>query len=176
MFALRGNAALSFATGALGVRMDPYMAFNFLVEIEGLVIGGFRDVSGLESSIEVQEVAEGGRNGYLHKLPGPTRYPNLVLSKGLTDIDGLWSWYDDVSRGIIVRRNVTLMVLDARRMPAMWWDIRGALPVKWTGPTFNAASGSEVAVESIELVHKGIAKPFENAALLAARAAFSMAT
>jgi len=170
-----GSAALGLVTGALGVRMDPYMAFNFLVEIEGLVIGGFQKVSGLESSIELKEYVEGGLNGYAHKLPGARRYPNLVLHKGLTDIDALWNWYDNVSRGIIIRRNITLMVLDSRRAPAMWWDIREALPVRWSGPTFNAGSGHEVAAESIELVHRGIVKPPENSLLLATRAAISIA-
>jgi phage tail-like protein len=170
MVAFGGNIALTAVTGALGIRSDPYMGFNFLVEIEGLLVGGFRNVSGLESSIDVYDYTEGGVNGYQHKLPGATRYPNLVLSKGLTDGDGLWGWYDEVSRGKIIRRNVTIMVLDAQRIPAMWWDIREALPVKWTGPTFNAASGNEVAIESMELVHKGITKPPENTILRVARA------
>jgi phage tail-like protein len=142
----------------VGARQDPYMAFNFLVEIHGLVVGGFREVKGLESHVEVKEYAEGGLNGHIHKIPGETRYPSLVLSRGMTDVDTMWSWYDSVSRGVITRRNATLMLLDAKRMPVMWWDIRDALPVKWTGPSFDATRSSEVAIESIELVHRGITK------------------
>src|SRR5689334_3242001 len=66
------GAALSLGGGALGVRQDPYMAFNFLVEINGLLAGGFRDVKGLESHVEVKEYAEGGLNGYIHRIPGET--------------------------------------------------------------------------------------------------------
>lgn len=163
------NAVFTAATGALGVRSDPYLSFNFLVEIEGLVAGGFREVRGLESNVEIKEHAEGGVNGFLHKIPGERRYPALVLTRGLTDLDVLWSWYDDVSRGLIRRRNVTIMLLDGRRLPVMWWDIEKALPVKWTGPTFDATRGAEVAVESVELVHRGIGKPALNSALSAAR-------
>jgi phage tail-like protein len=169
------NAVFAATSGALGVRLDPYIAYNFLVEIDGLLVGGFREVRGLESNVEVKEYAEGGVNEYLHKIPGETRYPNLVLSRGLTDLDTLWGWYDDVSRGIVKRRNATLMLLDSRRLPAMWWDVRGALPVKWTGPTFDATRGGEVAVESIELVHQGLVKPAPSRLLSASRAAGQLA-
>lgn len=165
------NAVFAAAAGALGIRLDPYVTCNFLVEIDGLLAGGFREVRGLESSIEIKEYAEGGVNGYIHKLPGETRYPNLVLSRGFTDLDTLWGWYDDVSRGVIKRRNLTLLLLDGRKLPVAWWNVRAALPVKWNGPAFNASAGSEVATESIELVHRGISKPAASRALSAVRAA-----
>lgn len=159
------------APGPLGARLDPYHGTNFFVEIDGLLAGGFREVHGLESSVEVKQYAEGGVNGFQHMLPGETRYPNLVLARGLTDLDTLWAWYDDVSRGIIRRRNVTILLLDARRLPAMWWDVRAALPVRWVGPTLHASNGNEVATESLELVHQGIVKSAASRAHSASRAA-----
>lgn len=150
--------ALAVATQKL-LRDDPYMAFNFVVEIEGLLVGGFSEVSGLESEIAVEDYQEGGLNNYVHKLPGPAKYPNLVLIHGLTDIDSLWNWYHEVSRGIIQRKNGTIMLLNRRRAPAMWWNFRQAYPVKWVGPKFNASSATEVAVEQVELVHQGLSKP-----------------
>ena len=41
------NAAFSAATSLLGIRNDPYKAYNFLIEIEGLLVGGFSEVTGL---------------------------------------------------------------------------------------------------------------------------------
>jgi phage tail-like protein len=150
--------ALTVASQKL-LRDDPYMAFSFVVEIEGLLVGGFSEVSGLESEIAVEEYQEGGLNNYVHKLPGPAKYPNLVLSHGLTDIDSLWTWYHEVSRGLIQRKNGTIILLDRRRVPAMWWNFRQAYPVKWVGPRFNASSATEVAVEQVELAHQGLSKP-----------------
>ncbi|MFP2928735.1 phage tail protein [Pyxidicoccus sp. 3LG] len=162
------NAAFAVAN-TFGVRLDPYMPYNFLVEIDGLLTGGFQEVHGLEIRTELQQYAEGGVNGYAHQIPGETRYPNLVLSHGLTDIDTLWNWYESVRRGVIQRRNMTLMVLDRQRIPVMWWDIREALPVRWAGPSFDAQQDSEVAVETVELVHKGIVKPALSKALALGR-------
>ena len=163
------NAAFSLGTNLLGIRNDPYIAFNFLVEIEGLLVGGFTEVTGLQIETEVKEYREGGLNEYVHKLAGPTRYPsNLVLKHGLTDIETLWSWHQDVTLGMIERKNGTIYLLDRQGIPAMWWDFMEAYPVKWTGPELRADSNT-VAVEAIELVHKGISKPMLSSMVSGAR-------
>ena len=150
------NASLSFGTGG---RTDPYMVFNFLVEIEGLVVGGFSEVSGLQVETVVQDYQEGGQNEYVHKLPGPARYPsNLVLKRGLTDIQTLWTWHQEVASGSITRRNGTIYLLDRQGQQAMWWNFKEACPVKWSGPELRA-DGNTVAMESIELVHRGLSRP-----------------
>jgi len=150
---------ISAGINLLGIRNDPYIAFNFLVEIEGLLVGGFTEITGLQIETEVKDYREGGLNNYIHKLAGPTRYPsNLILKHGLTDIETLWNWHQDVMQGIIKRKNGTIYLLDRQRIPAMWWDFMEAYPVKWSGPELLANSNT-VAIETIELVHNGISKP-----------------
>jgi phage tail-like protein len=136
----------------------PYQTFNFAVEIEGLLVGGFSEVSGLDSEVEVEEYREGGVNGFVHKLPVRTSYSNLVLGHGLTSLDTLWNWYYNTTLGAIQRRNGTIMLLDSRQVPVMWWNFRNALPVRWSGPAFSA-TGDEVAIESLELAHEGLTRP-----------------
>ena len=116
-------------------------------------MGGFTEVSGLESEIKMEEYQEGGVNQYVHHLPRLTKPAHLVFKTGLTDISTLWNWYDNTSQGIIHRKNGTIMLLDRKQIPVMWWNFRNALPVKWTGPDFDSSS-EQVAFESIELVHE----------------------
>ena len=169
MTSLGLNAVATIGANLLGVRNDPYMSFNFFVEIEGLIVGGFSEVSGLQIETAVEEYKEGGQNEFVHKLPGPARYPsNLTLKRGLTDIESLWSWHQDVVAGVIERKNGTIYLLDRMGIPAMWWDFKEAYPVKWSGPDLKADSGA-VAVETIELVHRGISKPALSSALGAVR-------
>jgi phage tail-like protein len=157
-----------------GVRpLPPYLTFNFAVEIEGLLVGGFTEVTGLESTIEVEEYREGGVNGFAHKLPGKTSYANLVLKHGLTGIGSLWDWYHHTTEGAIYRRNGTIMLLSARQIPVMWWNFRNALPVRWTGPTFDASS-DEVGFEALELVHEGLTKPLVGQAAAVAQGVAGM--
>ncbi|MEW6211588.1 MAG: phage tail protein [Acidobacteriota bacterium] len=152
------NAAFGLVTNLLGIRADPYQVFNFMVEIEGILAGGFSECSGLQVETETLDYREGGLNEYVHRFAGPTKYPPLILKHGLTQIDGLWSWHQDVVAGKIKRRNGTIYLLNKQRLPVMWWDFKEAFPVKWTGPELNANSGN-VAVESVELAHRGLSRP-----------------
>ena len=141
-----------------GARKDPFLGFHFVVEVEGLVVGGFSEVDGLQIEIEVQEYREGGLNEYMHRRAGPTKHPaNLVLKKGLTDVKTLWNWYWDVVQGKVERKNISVLLLDEDGNELVRWNFEQACPVKWTGPQFRA-SANEVAVESVELVHHGFTR------------------
>jgi phage tail-like protein len=141
---------------ALGDRSDPYLACNFLVEIDGLVVGGFQEVTGLQAEIEVHDYREGGLNEYIHRFAGPARYPsNLILKHGITDADTLWLWYQDVMRGAVERRNVSIVLLDSTRQEMRRWTFARACPVRWVGPELRAGT-AEVAVETLELIHRGL--------------------
>lgn len=156
------NAAFSLATNLLGERSDPYQVFNFLIEIEGILTGGFSECSGLQVETETEQYPEGGVNDYVHHFIGRTKYPPLILKHGLTQIPGLWLWYQEVAQGInqgkFERHNGTIFLLDKKRIPVMWWNFKDAFPYKWTGPEFRAESNS-VAFETVELVHRGLSRP-----------------
>jgi phage tail-like protein len=91
----------------------------------------------------------------MHRFAGATKYPPLVIKRGLTEVDGLWTWHQQVMQGNIQRKNGTIYLLDKKRDTVMRWDITEALPVKWTGPELRADSGN-VAFESVELTHRGL--------------------
>lgn len=138
-------------------RGDPYLSFRFGVEIDGILSAGFNDVIGLTLETEVQTFREGGNNLAEQQLPGTTKYPaKLNLKRGLADAHDLWKWYEDVTNGLIERRDVSILLLDSKTNEERWrWVILEAYPVKWSGPEFRANS-SEIAFESVELVHKGL--------------------
>jgi phage tail-like protein len=128
------------------------------VEIEGILAGGFSECTGLSIETEFFDFREGGQNGFVHRFAGPTKYPPLILKHGLTQIDGLWNWHQDVTKFNVSRKNGTIYLLDKMRIPVMYWNFKEAYPVKWTGPDFRADSAS-VAIESVELAHRGLSRP-----------------
>ncbi|MBI9044430.1 MAG: phage tail protein [Anaerolineaceae bacterium] len=137
-------------------RTDPYKTFNFLVEIESLVVGGFSEVSGLQAEIDVKKFREGGLNEYIHQKPGPANYPsNLVLKRGLADLVTMWDWYMEVAQGIIIRENGSIVLRDDTGKETWRWNFIQAYPVRWIGPNLRAST-AEVAVETLELVHNGL--------------------
>jgi phage tail-like protein len=141
-----------------GGRRDPYAGMRFRVQLEGLEVGGFSEVTGLEAVVETTSYREGGENSFEHKLAGPVAYPrNVTLRRGLTDSAEFWEWLDQVGLGLVVRRNLTIMLLGADGEPAMLWDCRRAFPVRWSGPELDASS-PVVAFETLELAHHGITR------------------
>lgn len=141
---------------AAGPRHDPAPDFNFLVEIDGITIAGFAECSGLSSETDVIEYREGNeRTLGVRKLPGLTRYSNVILRRGITTSRELWDWRQTVIDGQVSRRTVSITLLDPAAAPVARWTLREAWIAKWEGPRFHAR-GNEVAVESIELVHEGI--------------------
>ncbi|BAY14136.1 phage tail protein [Calothrix sp. NIES-2098] len=143
----------------VGARKDPYLAFNFLVEIGGLTVGGFSEVNGLQAELEILDYQEGGENQYIHKLPGPVRYPsNLVLKHGLTDSKTLWNWQQDAIKGTIKRFNGSIILQNSTYQEVWRWNFFKAFPARWIGPDLRANT-AEVALETLELVHHGMIQP-----------------
>ena len=151
------NAAAAAAQRYGGVEFDPFSGFNFFVEIEGILVGGFTAVDGLEFSSEVKTVREGGVNNTEHKLPGQIVYSDLILKQGVTALDPIWFWYNATLKGRIKRKNGSIYMLDDQGIPNVWYNFFNAWPSKWQGPVLDA-SQSMVASQSITLVHQGIEK------------------
>ena len=135
--------------------LDPFHVFNFFVEVEGLLVAGFSECSGLQVETEIQEYAEGGLNDYTHHFRGRTKYAPLILKRGLTLNNQLWRWHQGVIEGKFERKNGTIYLLDKTHVPITWWNFKKAFPSKWTGPELRATS-NDVAIESVELIHQGL--------------------
>jgi len=135
---------------------DPYVAFNFAVEIGGIITAGFSEVGGLQMEVEVVDYREGGRNDFVHKFGGPARYAsNLTMKRGLSASRGLWEWHQLALKGVIVRAPISVLLRSADGDEVWRWDFRDAYPVKWIGPDLRASQNA-VAIETLEFVHRGL--------------------
>jgi phage tail-like protein len=132
-------------------RRDPYLNFNFLVQIDGETAAGFREADLPEARIEVAAYREGNeRPNTIRRLPGRVEYGPLVLRRGFAGDRTLFQWWRDVADGNLDRRNVVVILRDQSGRDVARWAFRDALPTKYSGPSFRA-QGNEVAIESIEL-------------------------
>jgi phage tail-like protein len=144
------------ATGT--VDAFPYLAFRFRIEFDNVIAGGFTECAGLQVETEVEEHREGGLNEFTHKLPKGTKYGTLTLRRGFLDTTDLWDWHQSVIAGQTQqRKNLSIILLDGEGNDKIRWDVRGALPVKWSSSEFKA-DGNTVMVETLELVHHGFVR------------------
>ena len=132
----------------------PPLGFHFKVEFANL--SGeyqFQSVSGLNVELETEQIAEGGENRFKHKLPVSTRYPNLVLKRGIKTDSALTKWCRDALENFDIKpTNITISLLNENHEPLMTWNVVHAYPLKWSVSEFNAEK-SQLAIESIELAY-----------------------
>jgi phage tail-like protein len=136
-------------------RNDPYVAFNYLIEIDNMRVGGFNEVSGLDAEIEPVEYRNGDEDFVAHKLPGMRKYPNIVLKRGIIgDLEG-FNWFLAGAKGSVDRREGAIILRDERRQEVMRWKFVRGWACKYTGPSLKSDS-SAVAIESVEICHEGL--------------------
>ncbi len=129
---------------------------RFYVFVDEKPQGIFTEVSGLEVHMDVLEYEEGGNNGFVHQLPGRTKIGHITLKRGMTCSNTFLQWQMQVASGDIKRRNVSVVVFHtASGKELVRWNFDNAYPVKWSGPALDA-SGTAVAVETLELAHGGM--------------------
>lgn len=132
---------------------------RFVVEVDGEQVGWFTEVAGLEVRAQTEQVREGGVNGFVHHLPGPLTWPNLVLTRGVASDDNLLSWFNRTSgesftaSGAVERTTAAVVLVDQDGQRLRSWDLVDAIPVRWTGPRLATESG--YPTEELEVAHHG---------------------
>jgi phage tail-like protein len=137
-------------------RDDPYLNFNFLVEIEGEPAAGFNEADLPAGRIEVVAYREGtDQTSAARLLPGRVEYERLVLRRGFSGDAALFQWWRAVAEGNLDRRNVSVVLLDEKRQDVARWNLVRAWPTKYEPPSLRGL-GNDVAIETLELAHEGI--------------------
>ena len=136
-------------------RNDPFGAFRFFVEIDGIIErAGFTECTGLDSTTDAIDYRTGDMRT-VSKLPGLTRFSNIVLRRGLTRDLSLYQWRQTVVEGTPERRDGSVVLLDDDHNEVLRWNFRNGWPCKLSGPALNAKT-NEIAIESIEIAHEGL--------------------
>ncbi|HEX2927232.1 MAG TPA: phage tail protein [Ruminiclostridium sp.] len=137
-------------------KKDPVGVYRFKVEIDGLQVGGFSEVQGLEMELETEEIKEGGLNNLVHKLPKKIKFSNLIFKKGVTSNSELINWFNNCITGTVNRKNGSVTLNDSEGNPVISWIFLGAYPVKCSWSSLNAKGSQEVAIETVEFIHSGL--------------------
>ncbi len=134
---------------------DPFAAFNFLLELEGIGEATFSECTGLDTESDVIEYREGKEDITVRKLPGLKKFSNITLKRGFSASTALFDWRKSVMDGKIERKTISIILNDETGTEQLRWNLRDAWPSKWVGPELKA-SANEVAIETLELCHEGI--------------------
>jgi phage tail-like protein len=140
----------------------PFTAFKFSVEINVLDVASrvcnaaFAECDGLEMTMDVKTIREGGNNGRQIRLSGPLNFAQLTLKRGMTTSYDLWDWFSAVlaDPGLRADAEIVLFAADGTTEQARFVLSR-CLPVKLKAPPLNAKDGM-VAVEELGLAYESM--------------------
>ena len=167
---LAGSGGAMTSQRATGTRVGPYVNYLFQVELSGITVADFSEVTGLDVTIQDEKLNEGGRNDMVRHLPGRVSYSNLTLHRGYVQSSELFKWCKSMLQpGQMARKDVTLSLMQVTHTPngsgttrdlapVFTWTLRRAFPVKWSGPTFKADSqgNQAIAMERLEIAFESM--------------------
>ncbi len=137
------------------------MAFNFAVEIrvegvaEQICDAAFAECDGLEVTMDVKTIREGGNNGKQIRLTGPMNYGTLTLKRGMTETFDLWKWVDLMQTNPEIRANAEVVLFSPDKQVRAKFLLADCLPVKLKAPAMNAKDGG-VAIEEFQLAYESL--------------------
>ena len=141
----------------------PFTSFNFSVEIEvpgisqEVCSASCSECDGLEMSMEVKTIREGGNNGEQIRLTGPFAYGQLTLKRGMTATFDLWDWFNATlkdGRLRAKRAEVVLLAPDGTTERARFM-LKRCMPIKLKAPALNGKDGT-IAIEELQLAYESL--------------------
>jgi phage tail-like protein len=143
------------ATAQTGARLEPYRAYNFKLEIQGVTEGHFTECSGLGAKVDVISYREGG-NQNIYRLSGQVSYADITLRYGVTDSTELWAWFTKAMSGVVERRNISIVLMDNNcSTEKIRWNLENAWVSEWRGAPLDALA-QEVAIETVTIVFESL--------------------
>jgi len=116
--------------------------------------GSFAECDGLEMTMEVKTIREGGGNDRQIRLNGPVSYGTLTLKRGMTSSFDLWKWFRDsvADPGLRADVEVVLLATDGATERARFALTR-CVPTKMKAPALNAKDG-QIAIEEMQVAYE----------------------
>ena len=146
----------------------PFTAFNFAVEIrvDGVAMqvcdAAFSECDGLEMTMDVKTIREGGNNGKQIRLTGPLNYGTLTLKRGMTATFDLWHWFNLMLTRPETRADAEVVIFAADgQTERARFILSRCVPTKLKAPPLNAKDGM-VAVEEFQLAYESLALKEQN--------------
>jgi phage tail-like protein len=136
------------------VTNDPGLSVYFSVDVDGVELGAWTTCTGLGIEIETEGRTDTAMSFLMNQIPGRTKYTNLTLGRPVSpDTAKVMAWITGYAT-LPVPTAAEVKALDPQGGTIMTWDLLGVVPVKWTGPSFDAAQ-LQVATEQLELAYQG---------------------
>jgi phage tail-like protein len=142
-------------TGLPGLPTDALAGYHYSIEIDGVTIAQFQEVSGLTSELDVIELKENTKDGkyIIHKLPGNRKPPSITLKRAKSASTDLWQWHQQIFQGNIssARKNGSVVLYNYDHSEVGRYNFINAWPSKVSMSALKAGA-NEVLMEEVTIV------------------------
>jgi phage tail-like protein len=143
------------ASGLPSLPNDAIASYHFAVEIDGVEIAQFAEISGITSEMDVIEFSEVTPDGksLIRKVPGKKKPPTITLKRAKNVSTSLWDWHYQAKQGKVAdaRRNGSIILFDYENGEVARYNFLNAWPSKITMGTLKAGS-NEMLMEECAIV------------------------
>lgn len=137
-----------------GSTLNLALSSYYWIEIDSLGLAFLKSVSGLSIETEIKSEKISGSDGKAlsQKLAGKLSYPDVTITRSLSNDKSLWDWWAMVQDGHYptMRKNGSITIADSGLTPIAVFEITNAWPTSYKLSDFDSSS-SEGATEELVL-------------------------
>ncbi|HEY6058336.1 MAG TPA: phage tail protein [Candidatus Limnocylindrales bacterium] len=141
--------------GLPSLPMDAIASYHFSVEIDGVELAQFSELSGITSEIDVIDLKENTAQGkpIIKKLPGARKPPTITLKRAKNSSTALWDWHYAMYEGKVAdaRKNGSVVLYDYTFGEVSRYNFVNGWVSKVTMGSAKAGS-NEVLMEEVSIV------------------------
>ena len=142
-------------SGLPSLPSDAIASYHFAVEIDGVELAQFSELSGITSEIDVIELKENTKDGkpLIKKLPGARKPPTITLKRAKNASMALWNWHYDMYQGNVMaaRKTGSVVLYDYQYGEVARYNFTNGWVNKVTMGAAKAGS-NEVLMEEVSIV------------------------
>lgn len=131
------------------------LAMRFDVTVDGIDLGSWSSCKGLSMTFKHHKITELGVHETTQFVPMSVEFTKVTLQRAM--VAGDWNktraWLSEMSDSF-TGSTASITLRDARQGEVATWTLQNVFPAGWKGPQLDA-SGKQVALESLEIVHEG---------------------
>lgn len=159
MFNVSTGAGAASGEGQKNEYQYPFNSFNFSVEINvpgvasRICDAAFAECDGLDMTMEVKTIREGGNNDRQIRLAGAVTYGQVTLKRGLTANFDLWTWFTQMTTQPQLRADAYIVLSGADHKERLRFLLKRCVPIKLKAPALNAKDGI-LAIEEFQMAYE----------------------
>jgi len=144
-------------------RNDPQQSSRFVLQIDGITVAQFNEVTIPDISSNPIEWRIGDDPPTFRKIPGLIKYGNIVLKSGVTDSMDIYNWYKEaiLDQGFNdTRKSVQIIINNEKGEVAAEWDFVECWPTKYDSRDLNSKDDN-IVIETLEITYEGMKNEYD---------------